>query len=106
MRGTPSSLGADGTLYTTHCSPVDGGTSTVTVTAYSPTLDELWAIDIGSPCSYSGTALADDGVLYFARNETSRLEIIAIQTASPGLAPTAWPTHFHDNRRTGWLSAP
>jgi hypothetical protein len=48
--------------------------------------------------------LDDDGVMYLSRQgETSGAEIIAIQTRSPGLADSSWPSLRHDNRGTAWL---
>ncbi|MBN2577065.1 MAG: hypothetical protein JXP73_21060, partial [Deltaproteobacteria bacterium] len=32
--------------------------------------------------------------------------VMAIQTKSPGLAPSAWPMLRHDNRGTMWLTSP
>ena len=102
--GFATTLGADGTVYTTACSQQDARTSDLSLVAYSSELTSMWRLELGKPCTYSGTALADDGVLYLARELIDGIEILAIQTASPGLAPTAWPTRRHDNRRTNWLS--
>jgi hypothetical protein len=76
----------------------------MSLVAYSSELTESWRIELGKPCTYSGTVLADDGVLYVAREVADGIEVIAVQTASPGLAPTAWPARRHDNRQTGWLA--
>jgi hypothetical protein len=50
--------------------------------------------------------LDDNGVMYLTRRGDSgadATEVIAIQTASPGLADSSWPSLRHDNRGTAWL---
>jgi hypothetical protein len=103
LGGFSTALGADGTLYNTVCSQQDERNADMSLVAYSLELTESWKLDLGKPCTYSGTVLADDGVLYIARELPDGIEVLAVQTASPGLAPTAWPTRWHDNRQTGWL---
>ena len=43
--------------------------------------------------------------MYFIRKGDSAgtTEVMAIQTASPGLADSSWPSARHDNRGTAWL---
>jgi hypothetical protein len=103
LGGFTTALGADGTLYNTVCSQQDASSADMTLVASSLELTESWRIELGKPCTYSGTALADNGVLYLARELPAGIEVIAVQTASPGLAATAWPARWHDNRQTGWL---
>jgi hypothetical protein len=107
MPGMPTTLGADGTYYVTECSATTDSLSEMTIRAYSPDVAPLWSLELGRPCIYSPLVLADDGVLYVAREHTDGvedgIEVLAIQTRSPGVAPTAWPTRQHDNRATFWL---
>jgi outer membrane protein assembly factor BamB len=106
VAGIPWILGADGTVYSTSCAPGDPETSTLSVFAYGADLQEKWSVPIGAPCTHTSMALGDDGVLYLARQGPSQTTITAIQTSSPGLAPTAWPARWVNNRRTGWLESP
>ena len=99
--GTPRALGADGAVYTLACL---ADTGAATLYAYGANLTSAWSLDLGAPCSTGAVVLADDGTLYAARRRGGGVEVIAVQTASPGLADTAWPAEHHDNRRTGWLS--
>jgi outer membrane protein assembly factor BamB len=106
-RGVASALGADGTVYSLECDSGLLDQANMTVFAYASDLTEAWALGMGAPCNYSAAALADDGLLYLARDVSAGVEVIAIQTKSPGIASTAWPARRHDNRRTSWLgSAP
>jgi len=105
IRGAPTSLGADNTIYNIECSGdlSQEATASLAIVAYSWAIKELWSLDLGKVCTSSGTALADDGVLYVTRQLSDGIEVIAVQTASPGLAPTAYPTRDNNNRRTRWL---
>lgn len=118
VRGFPTTLGGDNTIYYTYCERIDvGNVNTVHseekrlyLVAYSWKLEELWSLDLGiDGCTSSSTAIADDGVLYLTRESVdddriiNSVEVIAVQTASPGLANTAYPTRANNNRRTGWL---
>jgi hypothetical protein len=49
--------------------------------------------------------LDDDGVMYLMRSSPNiyGTQVIAIQTQSPGLADSSWPSWRHDNRGTAWL---
>jgi hypothetical protein len=50
--------------------------------------------------------LDHSGVMFLSRRGeagTDSTEVIAIQTASPGLADSSWPSLRHDNRGTAWL---
>jgi len=107
----PKAIGADGTLYYTYCTELynkDAGE--MSVQAYSPSLELLWSVELGKPCLDAPPVLADDGVLYVLRSKKEQspphLELTAIQTASPGLANTAYPTIRSNNRRTGWIGGP
>jgi hypothetical protein len=50
--------------------------------------------------------LDDSGVMFLTRRGdagSNATEMIAIQTTSPGLANSSWPSLRHDNRGTSWL---
>ena len=112
----PKAIGADGTLYYNYCTELyqkDRGVASVQ--AYSPQLELLWSVELGKSCTDEPFVLADDGRLYVLRStfeefpdhlELKGLELTAIQTASPGLANTAYPTLRTNNRRTGWIGGP
>lgn len=108
-RGTLMAAGADGTMYSLECSDRDTAFAELTIHAYSSELDEQWSMDLGKGCIQVAGALADDGVLYVVRPVPMagvELEMIAIQTQSPGLAKSAMPTSWFSNRRAGWLDIP
>jgi hypothetical protein len=68
----------------------------------------LWRSSSGSVVAptWHGV-LDDDGVLYLARalsGGDENVETLAIQTQSPGLAESSWPSLRHDNRGTMWLT--
>jgi hypothetical protein len=102
--GGPIAAGADGTVYNFRCE--DAATSINRLLAYSYDLKELWRLDLGGNACKGMTGnviLDDDGVMYFTRRGYLLTEVIAIQTASPGLADSSWPSLRHDNRGTAWL---
>ncbi|HEY3355802.1 MAG TPA: hypothetical protein VGQ83_21295 [Polyangia bacterium] len=103
-RGVGLALGADGAMYAAEC---NGGqsldTQSMSLIAYAPSLAETWSLDLGVPCTAGGVVLADNGMLITARELPNGIEVIAVQTASPGLARTSYPTHGFNNRRTNWL---
>ena len=107
--GRPVAAGADGTIYTFRC---DSSPPAVNrVLAYSADLQELWRLDLGgSSCLQitGNVVLDDDGVMYMMRaapDVAGGTQVLAIQTASPGLADSSWPSWRHDNRGTAWLVA-
>jgi hypothetical protein len=100
----PWAVGADGTLYAASQS---SATRKSRLVAFSPALTELWHLDLDGLLVDSNLALADDGLLY-ARLQTGSGDetVVAIQTTSPGLAASSWPTFEHDNRATNWGGGP
>jgi hypothetical protein len=109
MRGVLSAAGADGTIYSLECSSPDQAAADLGVFAYSPTMEPKWTLNIGPGCMQQSATLADDGVLYVLHPVATNileLELVAIQTGSPGLIRSAMPTLQFDNRRTGWLGSP
>lgn len=93
---TPWLVGADGTLYLMEFQAA--GLSSRMV-ALSPTLEEKWTLDVPAVFAYyTAAALTDDGILYAQGYSTT----VAIQTTSPGLAHSSWPSPRHDNRATNW----
>ena len=108
--GRPLVAGADGTIYTVGCqaSQQVGTPATNWILAYSSDLAELWRFDLGggSCLGMTGSVVLDeDGVMYLMRSSpnTSGTQVMAIQTRSPGLADSSWPSWRHDNRGTAWL---
>lgn len=98
----PWGIGADGTIYAVACdsSAYDGPSR---LHAYSPALEEQWMLPLGDACPVAGPVIDADGRLYFAWYFERTAEIVAVQTASPGIARTSWPVRRHDARGTGWL---
>lgn len=98
----PWGIGADGTLYAVACdSSAHEGPSRLY--AYDMDLNQRWMLPLGDSCPMTGPVIDDQGRLYFTWNLDSVTEVVAVQTTSPGLAPTSWPTRRHDSRGTGWL---
>ncbi|MBI5532541.1 MAG: PQQ-like beta-propeller repeat protein [Deltaproteobacteria bacterium] len=108
LQGYLTAAGADGTLYSVNCSASPSTASVLTLHAYSSQLDEDWSLDLGAGCNMNAATLAGDGVMYITRGtQGERIELVALQTRSPGLAKSPKPTSGGmNNRRTGWLSAP
>lgn len=104
LQGIPFLLGADNVIYSFDCSSIHPEAGTQTLIAYSWNLQRLWSLDLGKGCSADASGVLDyDGVLYFARQLATGIEVVAVQTQSPGLAETAMPTWLYNNRRSGWL---
>ncbi len=106
--GRPLAVGADGTIYTTSCISLRRAPEyyTASISAFSPDLELLWRLDLGNLCTVGSAALDEDGVLYVVRQlgrDHVTSELVAIQTASPGLADSSWPSWRHDNQGTSWL---
>jgi outer membrane protein assembly factor BamB len=104
--GEPYLAGADGTIFTVNCQYSSPKANQLI--AYTSDLRELWRLDLGpvDQCPVGNGILDDDGILYLARakGSTEGVEVVAIQTQSPGLAESSWPSFRHDNRGTMWLS--
>jgi hypothetical protein len=78
-----------------------------TLVALSPAVETLWTHDLpGVFGNYATAVLADDGILYAQMTTNAGNEIIAIETTSPGLASSSWPTRRHDNRSSNWAEGP
>jgi outer membrane protein assembly factor BamB len=106
--GAVIAVGADGTIYTFRCQDADNAINRIL--AYSYDLQELWRLELGSAIGCPGitgnVVLDDSGVMFLTRPGdpgTDSTEVVAIQTASPGLADSSWPSLRHDNRGTAWL---
>ncbi len=98
-------VGADGIAYVFMSDPTRGLGSTLVALDTTRDYREIWRVDLGARVFLHGAALSDEGVLYVgATNEKANSELVAIQTTSPGLAKTGWPTFRHDNRQTGWVN--
>ena len=94
---TPWVVGSDGTLYAADLGDLNGLTKT-RIVALSPDLRELYHVDIDGALGQASAALSDDGVLYAQTSSA----VVAVQTTSPGLAQSSWPTYRHDNRSSNW----
>jgi outer membrane protein assembly factor BamB len=98
----PWGIGADGTVYALTCDS-SGYEGPSRLHAYDAALGELWSLPLGDSCPMAGPVIDDRGRLYFAWYIDNTAEVVAVQTASPGLAVTSWPVRRHDARGTGWL---
>lgn len=98
----PAAVGADGTIYGLECDST-GLEGPSRVIAYGSDLAELWRVELGPTCPLTPPTLSPDGLLVFAGFLDDATELVAVQTTSPGLAPSAWPARRHDARGTGWL---
>ena len=103
----PLALGADDVLYLSRCVPCDAPCDhnhSLEIIAVSDSLAVLDRIDVGPYCDQASAVLLDDGLMVVTRVGKGHAEFVRIQTASPGLARTAWPTIRRDNERTGWVA--
>jgi outer membrane protein assembly factor BamB len=91
-------VGSDGTAYLEDCS----SDSVVEIIALDDGLRELWRLPIEGVCP-EDVMLGEGGLLYVLNFQYPSERLTAIQTTSPGLAPTGWPTVGHDARSTRWL---
>jgi len=100
-------LGADDVLYLAGCArcsdPCDHDFD-LEVIAVSESMEVLDRINVGSYCTNASAVLLDDGLMVVMRVGKGATEFVRIQTASPGLARTAWPTIRRDNERTAWVA--
>ncbi|MCL2825573.1 MAG: hypothetical protein FWD57_16395 [Polyangiaceae bacterium] len=101
----PLALGADGVYYVATC-PLGDTEGDLELLALSESFELVDKVNLGPPCGASGVLL-DDGMLVITRSTVPdyKPEFVRVQTASPGLAKTAWPTNGRDNSRTAWLAA-
>jgi outer membrane protein assembly factor BamB len=98
----PWGIGADGTVYAVACDS-SGYEGPSRLHAYDAALGELWTLPLGDACPMAGPVIDARGRLYFAWYIDNGTEIVAVQTASPGIAATSWPVRRRDARGTGWL---
>ncbi len=106
--GRTLAVGADGTIYTTACIDLRRAPEyyAASISAFGPDLESLWRLGLGNLCTVGSAALDEGGVLYVVRKLSGipeTVELTAIQTASPGLADSSWPSWRHDNQGTSWL---
>jgi outer membrane protein assembly factor BamB len=90
-------LGADGTAYLQDCSA-----DPVQIIALDEGLRELWRLPVEGMCA-EDAVLGEGGLLYLVNYLYPNQRLVAVQTTSPGLAPTGWPMFWHDARSTRWL---
>jgi hypothetical protein len=95
---SPLLVGADGVTY-----GVEGDAVASRLVAVGRDLKVLYRIPVPFPTT-ADVVLANDGRLYLdAFDEaTNTRTLVAVQTASPGLAKTASPSAWGDNTRSGW----
>ncbi len=98
----PWAIGADGAVYGLQCDTLghDGPSRLI---AYDAQLTEQWRVELGASCPDAGPAIDAQGRLFFSWYINGATEVAAVQTPSPGLAPTAWPARRRDSRGTAWL---
>ncbi len=110
--GTPIAAGADGAFYMLNCHVTLAETSPPQLVAYDGLLVEKWRIDLPYPpvlqnyhrCPKPGVVLDKDGIMYLAVEAQDGSYMLAVQTQSPGPAPTPWPLRFGDNHGSNWLT--
>jgi len=100
--GLPVAAGADGTIFSFKCpDPLMAPTSSdaAELVAYDgATLAVSWKLSIGGACPQGNVALDERGVLYLSHIDANGgSEVVAVQTRSPGLADSSWPSWRRDN---------
>jgi hypothetical protein len=101
--GLPVAAGADGTIYNLSC---DDQGEAAAVQAVDRQLRPTWRVPLDGNCPAGNVVLTEDGVLWLLhRAKNGDGEIVAIQTGSPGLADSSWPSRRHDNTGASWLKA-
>jgi outer membrane protein assembly factor BamB len=99
----PWGLGADGTVYAAQCdAPGHDGPSRL-IAYDGETFAEKWRVELGASCPSAGPVIDAEGRLYFTWFIDHYTELVAVQTQSPGLAETPWPTRRHDAQGTAWV---
>ena len=89
---TPT-VGTDGLIYF--------GAETGFVYALNPDGTLNWKQDLHCGINWSSPTLIEDGTLYIGGMTNEGGVLIALQTGSPGLADSAWPTFRRNNKNTG-----
>ncbi len=79
-------------------------------TCYGPWETWLTCVNTQSPSRRTSAeinlsvVLVEHGMMYLVHpSEKGAVEVVGIQTRSPGLADSSWPSLRHDNRGTAWL---
>jgi outer membrane protein assembly factor BamB len=99
----PWGIGADGVVYAVECdAPGHDGPSRL-IAYEGATLTEKWRLELGASCPSAGPVIDETGRLYFTWFIDHVTELVAVQTTSPGLASTPWPTRRHDAHGTAWV---
>lgn len=99
-------LGADGVTYTTTFTGDYSHSSVDELIALDRDFKVLWTVELTGRRFLRRPALDTDGVLYFLvhRAEDDAAEVVAIQTTSPGPAPTPWAGGRSNAAQSGWAS--
>ncbi|MCL2823855.1 MAG: hypothetical protein FWD57_07690 [Polyangiaceae bacterium] len=102
----PFAIGADDVLYLASCVPCYPcyHDKDLEVIAVSQSMEVIDRINLGGSCRRVSAVLLDDGLMVVMRVGLEGNDFVRIQTASPGLARTAWPAVRRDNERTGWVA--
>jgi hypothetical protein len=99
--------GADDTLYLVTCGPqtADGLGAAASLVALGPALQQLWSLRLpDGQCPGLGVMNGDGKIFVTRMHPAGALQLLAIQTPSPGLAPVSWPQFgSRDARGTDWL---
>jgi hypothetical protein len=93
-------VGADDTLYIVQCA----ATGQRTLLALDPSLSSLWSLPLDG-CPVQMVLNGDGKLFYLWGNLAGDALLSALQTTSPGPAPTSWARQVgRDSRGTLWLS--
>ena len=89
---TPA-IGADGLIYFT--------AETGFIYALNPDGTLNWKQDLECGINWSSPTLIDDGTIYIGGLKNDGGSLFAVQSDSPGLAGSPWPTFRQNNKNTG-----
>lgn len=98
----PWAIGADGTIFAVACDS-SGVEGPARLYGYSQELQEQWMLPLGDGCPASAPVIDETGRLFFVWLIDNDLEMVAVQTTSPGLAATSWPARRPDALGAAWI---
>lgn len=111
--GAAFAQGADGSIYATTF-PDDNSGEESDLVAFDEDMNEKWRAHLAGVFKVLGGHLSlildENGVIYvpMANKDPSFYGLgvlVAVQTESPGLADTSWPTVYHDVGASSWAGA-
>lgn len=98
--GVPIAIGADDSIFALSC---DATTGPSRLDVYGVDLSRRYSVELGLGCPAARPILQPDGKLFLVRERPDvGVEVIAVQTSSPGLATRGWPVARHDSQGTSW----